>query len=54
MNKQFNNMTFFEHVNELRYRILVSILFIFIFTIFIEYYNDFNKIFFIQTRIEQE
>jgi len=26
-------MTFFEHVNELRYRILVSILFIFIFTI---------------------
>ena len=33
MNKQLNNMTFFEHVDELRYRILVSILFIFIFTV---------------------
>ena len=39
MNKQLNNMTFFEHVNELRYRILVSILFIFIFTI-LSYINS--------------
>ena len=40
MNKQLNNMTFFEHVNELRYRILVSILFIFIFTILSYIYSS--------------
>ena len=39
MNKQSNNMTFFEHVNELRYRILVSIIFVFIFTI-LSYLNS--------------
>ena len=39
MNMQSNKMTFFEHVNELRYRILVSILFIFIFTI-LSYINS--------------
>ena len=39
MNKQSNNMTFFDHVNELRYRILISIVFIFIFTI-LSYINS--------------
>ena len=40
MNAHSSKMTFFEHVNELRNRILVSILFIFVFSILSYFYSS--------------